>query len=177
MYRLLLILFCFFFVRQLSAQQLLFINKAQNKIITINIGCKLMLSYAGYNYQNEYYQNTVTDITDSTITLGCGFFDGHAKKNSPKTNNCKTIKINDIIAFRKRSAVAEISKQVLYVSTAITSIVLLRNLYTKSNFSTLSALGISIASGIIINKGINVLFPENAKYVVSNDWEIRFVKE
>lgn len=177
MCKLLCILFCLFVIGQLNAQQLLFVNKPQNKIVTVNIGCKLMLSYVGYNYQTEFCQNTVTGITDSTITLGCGLLGGNTKKNSLKINNCKTIKIKDIIAFRKRSALAEICKHTLYVSTAITSIVLLRNLYTKSNFSTLSALGVSIASGVIINKGISLLFPEDAKYLVSNNWEIRFVKE
>jgi hypothetical protein len=157
------------------AQELAFINKTQNKIITIRLGNKLHLAYLGYNNQLEYCANIVSEITDSTITLGIRPFDTNKRLNH-KINRYKVIKIADIVAFRKRKSGIEIAKNFAQIGAITASIFILRNLYAINNIGSGSALLFSLGTGLSINLAIKGLFPENAKHRIKDGWEIKYLQ-
>lgn len=156
------------------AQELVFINSTQNKVIPVRIGNKLHLAYKGYNNQLEYCANLVFAITDSTITLGSKSFNPNRKRLNHKTNHYKTIRIADIVAFRKRASGVEIMRNLLQIGAIVTSALLLSDLYAQNN-SAGGALLLSLGTGLSINMAIKGLFPENAKYFIKDGWEIRYL--
>jgi hypothetical protein len=158
-----------------NAQQLLFINEAKNKVITVNVGSKLFLAYKGYNNQLEYYTNLVTNITDSTITLGVIPFNERKRLNN-KVNRFKTIAIKDIVAFRKRSLSMEVTKSVLQVGVVVFSAIVLRRLYLKSNVGNGAAFLLSLGVGLGSNSAIKGIFRENAKFKLKEGWIVKYVR-
>ncbi|TAE87292.1 MAG: hypothetical protein EAY81_04320 [Bacteroidetes bacterium] len=169
--------FFFFLVHSFCvfAQELAFINKAQNKVITVQVGNKLHLAYRGYYNQLEYSANLVLEITDSTITLGNKLFSTDRNRLNHKINQYKTIRIKDIVAFRKRSSGAEIAKNLIQIGTIVGSAIVLTGIYSTSNISPGNALLLSIGTGLSINFGIRGLFPENAKFFIKDGWEIKYL--
>lgn len=156
-----------------KAQNLLFVNKAQNQTITVKIGAKLYLGYRGYNGNKEFATNTVYEITDSTITLGINpeFMPFKTKPNI-STNQYKVIRLKDITHFRKRSLGGQLTRDMLRIGTAIGTVILLSDLYRNSSISTSNAFFISLGVGITTNWGIKLMYPENAKYAIADGWQI-----
>lgn len=157
------------------AQELAFINKSQNNVITVRLGNKLHLAYLGYNNQLEYCANIVSEITDSTITLGINPVDLNKRLNH-KINRYKIIKIADIVAFRKRTSGVEIAKNFAQIGAIVASALLLKDLYAASNIGTGNALLLSLGAGLAVNLAVKGLFPENAKHLMKDGWEIKYLK-
>lgn len=151
-----------------------FVNPAQKKVILVKPGSKLYIAYKGYNGQTEFTANTVTGVTDSSFILGIKppvFF----KKRTPdaRVNLYKEVKFSDITYFRKRSAGGEISRDLLKIGAAVTSIILLSNLYRNNNISRGNAVLISLGTGMVINWSIRLAFPENTRYKMDDGWRIQ----
>ncbi len=156
-----------------KAQDLLFVNKAQNKTITVKVGAKLFLGYRGYNGNTEFATNTVYEITDSTITFGINpNYLPFKRKPSAATNQYKIIRLKDITHFRKRSLGGQLTKDLLRTGTAIGSVFLLSDLYRNSNVSRSNAFLISLGVGVVTNLGIKLIYPENAKHTIADGWQI-----
>lgn len=160
-------------IQSSKAQDLLFVNKAQNKTITVRIGAKLFLGYRGYNGNTEFATNTVYEITDSTITFGINpDFMPFKRKPSMATNQYKIVRLKDITHFRKRSLGGQLTKDLLRTGAAIGSVFLLSDLYRNSNISRGNAFLISLGVGVATNLGIKLMFPENAKHAIADGWQI-----
>jgi len=165
-------LFCgIFLVNSAHAQQVVFYNPKLNKTILIKSGSKVFLGYTGYNGNTEFASNTVTDITDSTITIGLDMsYWLPNRKPSVFTNNFKVIRLKDITHFRKRSLAGEMIKNILQIGGAVGSVYLLSDLYRDERYSRSSAVLISLGAGLVLNAASKVIFPENAKYRVQDGW-------
>jgi hypothetical protein len=162
-----------FCLKSSQAQNLLFVNKAQNKTITVKVGAKLFLGYRGYNGNTEFATNTVYEITDSTITFGINpEYMPFKRKPSAATNQYKIVRLKDITHFRKRSLGGQLTKDLLRTGAAIGSVFLLSDLYRNSNISRGNAFLISLGVGVATNLGIKLMFPENAKHAISDGWQI-----
>jgi hypothetical protein len=157
----------------LFSQQVVFSNHKSNKIIVVKPGCKVALGYYGYNGMQEFTSNTVTDITDSTITLGLDLsFWFPNKKPNTSTNNYKIIRLSDITHFRKRSMGGELLKNAMQIGAAVGSIYLLSDLYRNSSISRSNAILVSIGVGLVLNLTVKIMFPENAKHRIQDGWII-----
>jgi hypothetical protein len=170
----LIFLFCFVFLfNDLFSQQVVFSNHKSNKIIVVKPGCKVSLGYFGYNGMQEFASNTVTDITDSTITLGLDLsFWFPNKKPNTSTNNYKIIRLSDITHFRKRSMGGELLKNAMQIGAAVGSIYLLSDLYRNSSISRSNAILVSVGVGLVLNLTVKIMFPENAKHRIQDGWII-----
>lgn len=172
--RLLLLLFASLISLCAYPQQAAFINSTTQKTSIVKPGSKLYLAYKGYRGQQEFTSNIITGITDSSFILGIkpGFF---SRKRLPdaRVNQYKEVRFADITYFRKRSAGGEVSRDLLRIGSAITSLILLSNLYKSHDISRGNAILISIGTGMVINWSIRLTFPENARYKMDDGWRIQ----
>lgn len=138
----------------------------------------LYVTYKGYNGQHEFATQVISDITDSTITLGLGpesiLWTG--KKYNASANNYKVIQIKDITAFRKRSVGGVALNALVSVGSVVGSIFLLDDLIRTNNISTGNALLISIGAGLVVRYATMLVFPVNAKYKMIDGWKVQAVK-
>ncbi len=163
----------------LAAQpRLFFMNKQLNKMVEVFPGQQVCLLYNGYLNQQEFAKNIVTEITDSTITLGHdpdmmgNFGQKMARKQALKTGSSyKIIRIKDIRGFRRITA----GRQLLKTATQSASIVglffLVSGVYQSDHISSWNAFFISFGSGIATTTIINALFPENIRYLMKDGWQ------
>jgi hypothetical protein len=173
MHKLVFLLCSIFLINITQAQQVVFFNPKYNKTITVKPGAKVFLGYKGYNGNTEFAANTVTAITDSTITLGVDLsFWFPNKKPSASTNNYKTIFLKDITHFRKRSFAGEMIKSTMQIGAAVGTVFLLSDLYRSSDVSRTGAVLISVGTGALLNHAAKIIFPENAKYRIQDGWII-----
>jgi hypothetical protein len=173
MYKFILLFYSIFLINSTFAQQVVFYNSKLNKSIVVKSGSKVFLGYRGYNGNTEFASNTVTDITDSTITIGLDMsYWLPNRKPSAVTNNFKVIRLKDITHFRKRSLAGEMIKNILQIGGAVGSVYLLSDLYRNERYSQSNAVLISIGAGLVLNSAAKVIFPENAKYRIQDGWII-----
>lgn len=173
MHKLIFLLCSILFLNVSQAQQVVFFNPKINKTIIVKPGAKVFLGYKGYNGNTEFAANTVTAITDSTITLGVDLsFWFPKRKPSASTNNYKTILLKDITHFRKRSFGGEMIKSTMQIGAAVGSVFLLSDLYRSSDVSRTGAVLISIGAGALLNFSAKIIFPENARYRMQDGWII-----
>lgn len=168
--------FCFLFFNGFS-QELWLTHTAKNKIIKARIGNMAYVTYKGYNGQHEFATQIISEITDSTITLGLapgGVFGG-GKKYTAAANAYKVINIKDITAFRKRSVGGVALTALVSVGSVVGSVFLLDDLIRTNNISTGNALLISLGAGLVVRYGTMLIFPVNARYKISDGWKAHVV--
>ncbi len=164
----------------LKAQNsLLFQNPAQNKLIRAKVGDQLSLQYYGYLGQKEYFKQTISVITDSSVILGV-YFPSLSDEQSRKIGSIgfthKEILIKDITIFRKMGAGRTLIKATLGLGAAFTSIYLLNRFYEQNKYSTPAKFGISIGVAIGTSAFINFCFPDHPKYKIKDGWKIEILK-
>lgn len=169
MVRVVIVLLLSVFAETVFAQnQLVFVHKPTGQSVRIREGNKVSLLYKGYNGQQEFVREIITQITDSTVTVG------YAKQIKPgKRPNriCKTIYLRDITGFRKMSVGRLLAKSALSVGSVFGSYYMIRGLYTSSiasGYSIIASFGIGLAV-IELNE---LIFPENIKYYTEDDWQL-----
>lgn len=173
MHKLIFLLCSIIFLNVSEAQQVVFFNPKLNKTIIVKPGAKVFLCYNGYNGNKEFASNTVTAITDSTITLGVDLsFWFPNRKPSASTNNYKVIALKDITHFRKRSITGDLIKNAVQLGSAIGSVLLLSDLYRSNDLNRTSAVLISVGAASILNLAVNKIYPENTKYKMQDGWII-----
>lgn len=157
------------------AQNLYFVNPTKHKIIEIKVGQQLSIKHNGYLGQNEFVKQTITDITDSSITLGIDpeIF-GPLKKiveNNPKYVYRKIL-IKDITAFRRITTSRQLLKSALILGNIAGTYILLSNLYKNNSYTITQTFLISAGVGVGTTILINALLPENPKYKMADGWEV-----
>lgn len=171
------LLLCFSFSYGFS-QEVWFTNAAKNKVIKARVGNMIYITYKGYNGQHEFATQILSEITDSTITLGLGpggIF-GAGKRYNASANAYKVINIKDITAFRKRSVGGVSLNALVSIGSVVGSIFLLDDLIRANNISTGNALLISVGAGLVVRYATMLVFPVNAKYKMSDGWKVQVVK-
>ena len=173
MYRIIIVFLCVLFINIAQAQQVVFKNIVTNKVVVVKPGTKMFIGYKGYNGMQEFASNTVTDITDSTITLGfdMGYWFPN-QKSKASTNNYKIIHLKDITHFRKRSLGGDLTKNLLQIGAAVGTFFLLTDLYKSTSICSSNSFLISFVVGISLNLATKLVFPENAKNQMNNGWVI-----
>jgi hypothetical protein len=165
-------LFCF------AQKSLLFYHIQTLRTIELKVGHKATILYKGYLGQAEFISQVVTEISDSTITLGTdaqSFFASQKPGKNIKQVH-KVIRISDITGFRRMTIGRQLGKAGLSIAGVVGSIYLLPYVY-GSGAGKGTAFFISFASGLTI-LGINQLvFPENIKYYFKDGWEAKVVNQ
>jgi hypothetical protein len=168
----------FTITQQIHAQSLLLMNQELNKVIQVVPGNLLAVSYKGYNGLTEFVKLTVTDISDSTITLGV---DPNRvrllqhKHDGPMLNTYKVIKISDIVAFRRMTFGRRLLKTSLSVATYVGTFVLMVELVKNPSISPAEAYFISLGAGIGSMLLLDAALPETTRYRMSEGWQWRVV--
>lgn len=161
------------------AQQLLFINESLKQAISVKPGQTLALSYKGYNGNLEFAKQTVTDIDDSTITLGVNpehlsFL--KRKNGTPLLNQYKVIRIADIQAFRRITVARGLLKSTLRVGMYLGSVVLLYDLSGSANVGPARLFFTSVGLALGSYGLIELILPESTKYTMADGWTVHFAK-
>lgn len=162
----------------LSQPALYFYNAQTNELITAKAGQQLVVLYKGYNGQTEFYKEIITEITDSTLTLGHDFTKtnnfvsiSQRKKAHKKGPAYKVIAIQDIMAFRRISPTRILSKAGLQIGSVVGLLFLVEDIYESPDISSSNAFFLSFGLGIASRTIINIIFPEDVKYYMSEGWK------
>lgn len=162
---------------------LYFYNPQTNKVVTAQKGEQLVVLYKGYNGQTEFFKEIITDITDSTITLGNDHSKSHplfAKSQKDKIKKFgpgfKTISIKDIQAFRKISIARLLSKAAVQIGSVVGLLFLVEYIYDSPDISTSNSFALSLSAGVLTKTIVALSFPEDVKYEIKDGWQITTVK-
>jgi hypothetical protein len=161
-----------------AQKRLLFYNTKTLKTIELKEGHRASILYKGYMGQLEVMIHTVTQITDSTITLGSDFSGTPFATKPGKIAGLsyKTIRITDIEGFRRMTVGRQLARSGVNIIGIVGSYYLLRNVYT-SNISGTGAFFISLGTGLGIVGITKLLFPENIKYYMEDGWQVKVVED
>jgi len=153
-----------------AQEQSIFIQQQKGKVIQAKLGDQLSIKYRGYLGQTETFKQTLTEINDSSFTLGYSFL-------GPEITTYKEIKYADIISFRRIGLGRVILKTTLSLGTAFGVIWFLDRTYKNNDYSLGGRIGISVGVGVGMNLLINALLPEKPKYNVKDGWQIYPIKK
>lgn len=165
--------FCF------AQKRLLFYNTQKLKTIELKEGHRASILYKGYNNQIEFITHTVSQITDSTITLGVDMssYFPNRKPGQSIRMTYKVIRIEDIIGFRRMTLGRQWAKIGVSIGGIVGSFYLLHGVYNNSSISNGGAFFISLGTGFAL-LGLNqLLFPENIKYYFKDGWEVKVLSD
>lgn len=165
------------FSSQLWAQTLELYHAESKKTIDIRPGQAVALTYKGYNGQLEFIKQTVTGITDSTLILGVDYekLGINSAKKGPMVNYHKTIKLDDIIGFRRMTIGRQLLKSGLRIGSVFGNFYAFYMFSNNSNYSAANVYFISL--GTVFGSAILIswLLPENIKYEIRDGWTYRVI--
>lgn len=162
-----------------AQKRLLFYNTQTLKTIELKEGHKASILYKGYNGQIEFVSHIVSEITDSTITIGTDMSSlfPNRKPGSFIRSTHKVIRIEDIIGFRRMTLGRQWAKAGVSVAGIVGSFYLLHGVYNNASISNAGAFFISLGTGFAL-LGVNqLLFPENIKYYFKDGWEVKVLTD
>jgi hypothetical protein len=162
-----------------AQKHLLFFNTHTLKTIELKEGHRASILYKGYNDQIEFVTHTVTQITDSTITLGIDLSSYFPNRKPGQTIRMthKIIRIQDIIGFRRMTLGRQWAKIGVSVAGLVGSFYFLHGVYNNGTISNSGAFFISLGTGFAL-LGLNqLLFPENIKYYFKDGWEVKVLPD
>jgi hypothetical protein len=162
-----------------AQKKLLFYNSRTLKTIEMKVGHRASLLYKGYNDQVEFMCNNVTDVTDSTITLGIDMTEYFPNKKPGQFARIpyKIIRIEDIIGFRRITLGRQWAKAGVSLAGIVGSFYLLHGVYNNSAISNTGAFFISLGTGFALIGLNHALFPENIKYYMKDGWKVKAFDE
>ncbi len=166
----LLILLCCFSLAASAQRTLVFINEKENKVIEVTEGQQLCVLYKGYLGQTEFAKDVVSEITDSTVTLGI-----YKTRESKTGQSYKVIRIEDIVAFRRMTIGRQLLKSTVQIGSVVGLYILANQAYSSPDISNGGAFAISLGAGISTRVLINLLFPEKVKYHMQDGWRVSVV--
>lgn len=155
-----------------AQKKALLIHAEKQKVLELKVGHRVALLYTGYRGQVEFACEMVSDITDSTITIGLK--DGLLGSSKKGKQNYKTIAIKDIQGFRRMTLGRQLAKTAFTIGGVVGSFYLLRGVYS-SNLSNWSSFAISLGVGLGLYELNALIFPENIKYFMDEGWTIAVV--
>jgi len=170
MNKLLLILIITMPCKILAQQKIIFYNQKNHKKIIAEYGSNLSVYYNGYLGQKEFYKNTITNVTDSSVFLGIMNSDIGIFKNILPSG--KEIMINDITVFRKISNGRNLSKSLFSIAVIFGSFYLLNQQINKNNNSVLENFAITLGIGITSKAIVNIIFNEKPKHKINDGWVV-----
>jgi hypothetical protein len=175
-------LFVFLFAVSVSGyaqKSLLFYNTKKKKTILAKEGMRVSILYKGYQGQVEFAKEIIREITDSTITLGIDITQLAPNIRPGKINKLtyKTVRVEDIIGFRKMGVGRQVAKSVVAIGGVVGSFYFLRHIYSSGNIGTGSSFLISLGVGAGLVAVNELLFPENIKHYMEDGWAVRVINQ
>ena len=169
------ILFILLTVQCFAQKKLVFTHAQTHKTIELNVGNRAAFTYKGYMQQHEFIKEIITNITDSTVTLGFTYYPSLppsiTKPGKHPKLVYKVVRIADITGFRKMGVGRLLAKSAVSIGSIIGSYYLLRGIY-NSNIGAGSSIALSMGVGIGIYGLNEMLFPENIKYYLEDGWQV-----
>lgn len=172
---LLLLLFSLTFIGLYAQKTIRFINTRSNQVIEACIGQTLSVQYLAYNNQLFHHKNVITDITDSSITLGTvndTQIEWVQKLSGKYEANYRIILLKDIVSFRRITAGRIIAKSLLSTSVLVATYIGGIDLFRYNKIGIWETLGISIGIGLTTTLINGFVLPENPKYKLTDGWVI-----
>lgn len=172
---LLLSLLCFTAIGLYAQKTVRFINTRSHEVIEASIGQTLSVQYLAYNNQLFHFKNVITDITDSSITLGVindTQVEWVQKLSGKYDAPYRIILLKDIVSFRRITAGRIIAKSLLSTSILVATYVGCIDLFRYNKISFWETLGISIGIGVTTTAITAFVLPENPKYKLADGWVI-----
>lgn len=159
-----------------AQKMLVFRQASTQRVIELKIGHRAAILYSGYLGQLEFARETVTDITDSTITIGVDITKIFPSSKPGKNNRLvyKVIAIKDIKGFRRMTLGRQLAKSAFNIAGIVGSFYLLQDVYS-SDISNFNAFAISLGVGLGLYGINNLIFPENIKYYIEEGWTVEVV--
>lgn len=173
-----LFIFLFLFIDTgLYAQKTIrFIHARSHKVIEACVGQTLSVQYLAYNNQLFHYKSIITDITDSSITLGTINDNAQpewVQKLSGKYDaSYRIILLKDIVSFRRITAGRIIAKSLLSTSILVATYVGGIDLFRYNKIGFWETLGVSVGIGVGTALITAFVLPENPKYKLADGWII-----
>ncbi len=152
-----------------------FINTRSHEVIEASIGQTLSVQYLAYNNQLFHFKNVITDITDSSITLGTindTQIEWVQKLSGKYDATYRIILLKDIVSFRRVTAGRIIAKSLLSTSILVATYVGGIDLFRYNKIGFWETLGISIGIGITTTAITAFTLPENPKYKLADGWVV-----
>ncbi|MCU0441427.1 MAG: hypothetical protein MUE96_03440 [Bacteroidia bacterium] len=164
----------------MAQRALLFTKPNTSDSILLQVGQKATLLYKGYQGQIEVFNQLVTDINDSTITLG--FDHGLSHKNQRQLGKKlraahKTIRIADIIGFRRITIGRQLAKSAVNIGLLVGSVLLLQSVYNTPNLNATADFFISMGIGFSVFGIQHIVLPENIKHYMADGWQVTVVRD
>lgn len=181
MYKYWFILFFCLCNTSIAQRALLFTNPNTSDSIILKVGQKATLLYKGYQGQTEVFNQLVTEITDSTITLGFnrGLLSTTNERQLGKKTKAthKTIRIADIRGFRRITVGRQLAKSALNIGLLVGSVFLLQSVYNAQNLNPTADFFISMGIGFSVLGVQQLVLPENIKYYMDDGWQVGVVRD
>ena len=174
-----LFLFLGFSMLCFAQKRLLFYNTQTLKTVELKEGHRASILYVGYNNQIEFITHTVSQITDSTITIGIDMntFFPNRKPGQSLRMAYKVIRVEDIIGFRRMTLGRQWAKIGVSVAGIVGSFYFLHGVYNNPSISNGSAFFISLGTGFGLLAINQLLFPENIKYYFKDGWRVKVLSD
>ncbi|MES2380111.1 MAG: hypothetical protein V4538_03660 [Bacteroidota bacterium] len=172
---LLLFLLCFTVFGLYAQKTIRFINTRSNEVIEASIGQTLSVQYLAYNNQLFHHKNVITDITDSSITLGNinePQIEWVQKLSGKYDASYRIILLKDIVSFRRITTGRTIAKSLLSTSILVATYVGGIDLFRYNKIGFWETLGISVGIGLTTTLITAFILPENPKYKLADGWVI-----
>jgi hypothetical protein len=150
-----------------------FINSKLTKVIEVEVGQTLSVQYVAYNNQLFYSKNIITDITDSSITLGTVNDESIAwvqKLTGKYDASYRIIMLKDIVGFRKISQGRTIGKSFLSTGVFVATYIGTLDLFRYNNLGFWPTLGASMAIAFGTTVIGAFILPENPQYKMKDGW-------
>jgi hypothetical protein len=162
-----------------AQKMLLFTNTAKNKVIVVKEGQFLSLRYKGYMGQTDFTKQIVTEITDSTITLGTDpeIFDAKwLKENEGLIKNYRIVRISDITAFRRMTLGRHLLKTMVTIGVFVGSYFLLYDVYRNPEVNAAEGFAISLGVAVGAKLLLDLALPEKPNHKLTEGWSVRVVE-
>lgn len=170
----LLVTFTVAIASQSFAQKTLrFINSKLTKVIEVEVGQTLSVQYVAYNNQLFFCRDIVTDITDSSVTLGNinePSLPWIQKLTDKHDAPYKVIMLKDIVGFRKISQGRTIGKSAISTGIFIAAYLATLDLFLNTNLGFWPTIGISMGFTLGATVANSFILPENPKYKMKDGW-------
>lgn len=153
-----------FTVPALSQQVMLFEHAKDQDTVVVETGDYVHLEFKGYLGQSQGRRNNVLSFTEHSVFVDNeGMLDGATQYE---------IKTGDITGFRRMPRIQPALKPLANLSVALTTYLVLDK---DDRFSKNEVLLYSTVMGLVINYGIDLLFPDDIEFKIADGWNIRIV--
>lgn len=153
-----------FTVPALSQHVMLLEHAKDQDTVVVETGDYLHFQFKGYLGQSQGRMNHVLGFGEHSV-----FVDNEGMLDGAQQYEIKT---SDITGFRRMPGIQPMLKPLANISVALTTYLVLDK---DDKFTKTEVLLYSTAMGLVINYGIDLLFPDDIEFKIADGWNIRIV--